>query len=230
MTLSFHHFHFAMKFLLNVFLLVGIIVGVLYFFFRDTPFVAAVLPQQIGNVAPHESVQKAFLRRVKIALDERESTDPGLMLDYYKEAVRNKFSSLAGGGTGIARDNYMRAKEQEFTAYVRVLYDANNSGALEKDEWPAALRAEMSVLDADKDEKLTYEEFWAKGRKQSFDAFTKADRNGDAVLSQEEYYNGLGGNEGARAAATIVDNNRNGAVNLDEIRLARYNAERHWQP
>ena len=220
-----------MQFLINLLIIVALIVGAVYFFFRDTAFVAAVLPQQLGKVPAHESVRLVFLRRVDIAMTERESTDtPVLSAVYYQEAVNNKFLSLSGGGSTISRDAYMSAKQAEFAAYVATVYDANGNGSVEKSEWPADEIFALNALDKDKSGALTAEEFWTKGRKEALDAFTKADRNGDASLTKEEYYAGLGGDKGAEDLAISVDSNGNGAVNLDEIRFARHNAQQHWQP
>ena len=240
MLFLFHHFFIAMagfiKFILTMALLAGLVGGGLVIFFADSPFVHRLIPM-MADASAGEPTEQIYLRRVDLALRERQPTEPGLLGIYYKEALNQKFDALLNTQSVDKQETvewgaYLQGKREEYRRHFDA-YDKNGDGTLDKgaDEWGGQTELfRFTALDENADALLTYDEFWQYVADDVNRAFRRIDSDGNGELTRAEYVDGLSGDSIIRQIVYPVDADGNGAVSRSELESANYRAAVRWEP
>lgn len=220
-----------MGLLIKILFVVALLVGGMYYFFRDTPFYLQLFPGQTAAV-PTDSLHKIYADRLKLALRDNQPTDQALLRQYYVESVKQKYQAMIAENDqkNLTQARYLDIKRHEYERYIKAKYDKNDTGAIEREEWPSAEIFRLVAVDSDRNNVLTVDEMWQDERKDSTKKFNSADSNGDGALTEAEYLDEFASDSVATAIVMETDYNNNGAVNLEEVRRLFYNSNLIWSP
>lgn len=131
-----------------------------------------------------------------------------------------KHGSMKTKPAGVSLPRYIEIRQGERRRCFAAYEDQNKNNLLERGEWKGE-SYNFTSADSDNNDQLSMQELQKSVRADSERHFRAADDNGDGFLSQQEYINMLGGPAGARAVATAMDQDSNGAIKDSELRNAR---------
>lgn len=221
-----------MRSIVNMLVMLALVGGPLYYFFHDSYFAQKLLARFVP-ATDTEPLLSIYVRRLKFALDERQFTDHPSLESYFIQALAEKHKAMLRSAPSaddgkLTLQHYLDVKKREFQPFMIAAYDENRSGTVEQREWPSAEIFELSVMDRDKDGVLTFDEMWAGWAEKGRRFFSRADRDKNGDMSQQEYIAAMGGAQAADLMARRTDNNNNGAINLDEVNVLNYELRHEW--
>jgi len=210
-----------MGFVFRIILIVGILGGGLYWFFRDSPLLQKHLTSQIQVHGgwPVEYIAVKMIHRGTIGGKEYET--PHIM-EAYESAIAAKFyNSVKGNQTLLSQQEFIALEKAALSTYWVEGLDRNNDNRVAADEWNVNDPFIIHNTDTDKDGFISTDEYWTTIEREKNRFFKSSDRNRDGNLDIEEYKAAHKRKKTPSKFAQEVDINNNSALDSEELRAAK---------